>query len=395
LESRFAPDEPDFYLADPHAAFRRLRREDPLPWYSGSGGAWCVLKHADLMTVSRDPQRFTSTRGIQIGITAEARPEMMPPTILEMDPPEHNQHRKLVIRAFTPGSTKQQETMIRAIARECLDAIPPDSVGDLVESLAVPLPMFVIAEMLGVPRSDRPRFKHWSDSLIQAGGGQRSPATDASLGEMLGYFAAVLADRRRAPKDDLVSTLAFAEIEGEQLSDPQILMFCITLLAAGNETTRNLISGGSLLLMRNPDQRQRLLEERALLPNAIEEMLRWWTPVQSFTRVAVGDSDLRGKPIRSGDVLLLLYASANRDEEVWGDDADRFDVARDHARKRHLAFGFGEHLCLGAPLARMEARVLFEELLARFPHFELAGEPELLHSRLMHGVEHLPVRFRR
>ena len=395
MTTDFAPDLPEFFLGDPHAAFRRLRREDPLPWYPGSGGAWCVLKHADMMTVSRDPQRFTSTRGIQIGITAEARPPMMPPTILEMDPPEHNQHRKLVIRAFTPGATAHQETMIRAIARECLDAIDPGSIADLVETLAVPLPMYVIAEMLGVPRSDRPRFKRWSDSMIEAGGGKRTPATDAALGEMLGYFADVLAERRRAPKDDLVSTLARAEIEGEQLSDPQILMFCITLLAAGNETTRNLISGGSLLLARNPEQRERLLADPGLLPNAIEEMLRWWTPVQSFTRVAVGDTELRGKSIRGGDVLLLLYASANRDEEVWGDDADCFDVGRDHAKKRHLAFGFGEHLCLGAPLARMEARVLFEELLARFPHFEAAGEPEMLHSRLMHGVEHLPVRFLR
>lgn len=395
MESRFAPDDPDFYLGDPHAAFRRLRREDPLPWYPGSGGTWCVLKHADVMAISRDPQHFTSTRGIQIGMDESARPPGVPPTILEMDPPEHNQHRKLVIRAFTPGATAHQETMIRAIARECLDEIQPDSVADLVDGLAVPLPMYVIAEMLGVPRSDRPRFKHWSDSLVQAGGSGRTPATDAALGEMLGYFAGVLAERRRAPKDDLVSTLARAEIEGEQLTDPEILMFCITLLAAGNETTRNLISGGSLLIGRNPEQKQRLLEERALLPNAIEEMLRWWTPVQSFTRVAVGDTELRGKPIRSGDVVMLLYASANRDEEIWGDDADRFDVARDHAKKRHLAFGFGEHLCLGAPLARMEARVMFEELLARFPHFELAGEPEMLHSRLMHGVEHLPVRFRR
>lgn len=396
MESRFAPDEPDFYLADPHAAFRRLRREDPLPWYPGTGGAWCVLKHADVMTISRDPQRFTSTRGIQIGITdANARPAGVPPTILEMDPPEHNQHRKLVIRAFTPGATAHQETMIRAIARECLDAIEPDSVTDLVEALAVPLPMFVIAEMLGVPRSDRPRFKRWSDSMIEAGGGNRTPATDAALGEMLAYFAGVLAERRRAPKDDLVSTLARAEIEGEQLTDPEILMFCITLLAAGNETTRNLISGGSLLLMRNPEQKRRLLETPALLPNAIEEMLRWWTPVQSFTRVATRDTELRGKPIAAGDVLLLLYASANRDEEVWGDDADEFDIGRDHARKRQLAFGFGEHLCLGAPLARMEARVLFEELLARFPDFEIAGEPRKLHSRLMHGIEHLPVRFRR
>ncbi|RIK99777.1 MAG: cytochrome P450 [Proteobacteria bacterium] len=391
----FAPDLPAFHLRDPHAHFRRLRREDPLPWYAGSGGAWCVLKHADVAAVSRDPQRFTSTRGVQLGFSdAGSRPAGIPPTILEMDPPVHDLHRKLVIRAFTPAAAKQQETMVRAIARECLEAIERDGVVDLVEALAVPVPMYVIAEMLGVPRSDRPQFKRWSDSLIEAGGGHRSPATDAALGEMLGYFAGVLAERRRAPKDDLVSTLARAEIEGEKLSDPAILMFCITLLAAGNETTRNLISGGSLLLARHPDQRARLLAERSLLPNAVEEMLRWWTPVQSFIRTATRDTELRGKRIREGDVMLLLYASANRDEEIWGDDADRFDVARDHARQRHLAFGFGEHLCLGAPLARLEARVVFEELCARFPRFELAGEPQLLHSRLIHGVERLPVAFR-
>jgi cytochrome P450 len=392
----FAPDDPAFFLGDPHAAFRRLRREDPLPWYAGSGGAWCVLKHADVMTVSRDPQRFTSTRGVQLDQMADAdRPQGIPASILEMDPPQHNQHRKLVIGAFTPRAAKLQETMVRQIARECLEAIEPESVHDLVEALAVPLPMYVIAEMLGVSRSDRPRFKRWSDALIAAGGGGRTPETDASVGEMLGYFAGVLAERRSAPKDDLVSRLAFAEIGGERLGDPDILMFCITLLAAGNETTRNLVSGGALLLMRNPDQRQRLLAEPRLLSNAIEEMLRWWTPVQSFTRTATRNTELRGQRIAEGDTLLMLYASANRDEEVWGDDADRFDVGRDHTRVRHLAFGFGEHLCLGAPLARLEARVLFEELLARFAHFELAGEPELLHSRLIRGVERLPVRFRR
>ncbi len=394
MASEFAPDRAEFFLGDPHAAFRRLRREDPLPWYPGSGGAWCLLKHADIVTVSRDPQRFTSTRGVQIGQLAE-RPMGIPPTILEMDPPDHNRHRKLVIRAFTPGAAAALETTVRQIARECLEAVELGEVTDLVEALAVPLPLYVIAEMLGVPRSDRADFQRWSDSLIEAGGGERSPATDASLGEMLGYFQRVLAQRRSAPKDDLVSTLARAEIDGVKLSDPDILMFCVTLLAAGNETTRNLISGGSLLLMQNPDQKRRLLQEPELLLNTVEEMLRWWTPVQSFTRRAARTTELRGRPISEGDALILLYASANRDEEVWGEDADRFEIGRDHGRLRHLAFGFGEHLCLGAPLARLEARVMFEELLARFPGFELAGEPELLSSRLMHGVERLPVVFRR
>jgi cytochrome P450 len=396
MAGEFAPDRAEFFLDDPHAVFRRLRREDPLPWYPGTGGFWCVLKHADIVEVSLDPQRFTSTRGVQIGMNGqEERPTGVPPTILEMDPPEHNRYRKLVIRAFTPGATAALETMVRAIARECLEAVEPGEVVDLVDALAVPLPMYVIAEMLGVPRGDRADFKRWSDAMIEAGGGGRSPATDASLGEMLLYFQRVLAERRKAPKDDLVSTLARAEIDGEKLADPEILMFCVTLLAAGNETTRNLISGGSLLLMRNPDQKRKLLAERALLPNAVEEMLRWWTPVHTFTRTATRSTEMRGKRISEGDVVLLLYASANRDEEVWGEDADRFEIGRDHRRRRHLAFGFGEHLCLGAPLARMEARVMFEELLARFPDFELAGEPERLHSRLMHGVERLPVVFRR
>jgi cytochrome P450 len=393
----FAPDRAEFFLGDPHTVFRRLRREDPLPWYPGSGGWWCLLKHADVLEVSRDPGRFTSTRGIQIGTgdpEAWRRRRDVPPTILEMDPPEHNRYRKLVIRAFTPHATAALETMVRAIARECVQAVEPGEVVDLVDSLAVPLPMYVIAEMLGVPRSDRPDFKRWSDSMIQAGGGGRTAATDASLLEMLGYFQRVLGERRRAPKDDLVSTLARAEIDGEALSDPEILMFCVTLLAAGNETTRNLISGGSLLLMHNPDQQRRLLAEPKLLPNAVEEMLRWWSPVRVFTRRATRDCELRGRPIREGDGILILYASANRDEEIWGEDAEAFEIGRDHSRIRHLAFGFGEHLCLGAPLARMEARVMFEELLARFRGFEQAGEPEILHSRLMHGVEKLPVIFR-
>ena len=390
----FAPHEPAFFLGDPHAAFRRLRRDDPLPWHPGVGGAWCVLKHADVMEVSRDPGRFTSTRGVQLGMKAEdARPLGVPPTILEMDPPIHNMHRKLVMGAFTPRAAAEQETMIRAITREVVASIDPDAVTDLVDAVAVPVPMYVIAEMLGVPRSDRPRFKAWSDAMIEAGGGRRTAVTDAMLGEMLGYFHGVLTERRRAPKDDLVSTLARAEIEGAALSDPEILMFCITLLAAGNETTRNLISGGSLLLMRHPEERRKLVADPARIPNAIEEMLRWWTPVQSFIRTATRKTELRGKRIAEGDVMLLLYASANRDEEVWGDDADRFDVGRDHRRARHLAFGFGEHLCLGASIARLEARVVFEELLARFPDFALAGEPKLLESRLMHAIEHLPVRF--
>ena len=353
-----------------------------------------MLKHADILTVSRDPARFTSTRGVQIGVRIDGRPMEMPPTILEMDPPDHNRYRKLVIRAFTPGATAGLETMVRQIARECVEAVEPDQVVDLVDSIAVPLPMYVIAEMLGVPRSDRADFKRWSDAMIEAGGGRRSPATDASMVEMLGYFARVLAERRRAPKDDLISTLARAEIDGAHLSDPEILMFCVTLLAAGNETTRNLISGGSLLLMRNPDQRRRLLAEPELLPTRWRRCCAGGRPCRasSAPRRATRACASAGSARATCCSCSTPRPTATRRSGAKTPTAST--SRRDHSRVRHLAFGFGEHLCLGAPLARLEARVMFEELLARFPDFELAGEPELLPSRLMHSLERLPVIFR-
>jgi cytochrome P450 len=393
VTAAFVPDDPDFYLADPYPAFRRLRREDPVHWSEGAG-LWCLLKHADVAHVSRNPQLFTSTRGIQMGMEAtNARPEGIPPTILEMDPPAHNRHRKLVIRAFTPRAIAALEPRIRQIARESLDEISAGETLDFIESMAVPLPMYVIAEMLGVPREDRDDFKRWSDAMIEAGGSGRTPESDVCTVELFGYFQQHLVERRREPRGDVLSMLAHAEIDGDRLTDPEILIFCLTLLVAGNETTRNLISGAVQALCEHPLQKRKLLAAPSLVPNAVEEVLRWWTPVWSFVRRATRDTELRGRRIAEGQALLLLYPSANRDEEVWGDDAESFDVTRSFHHRRHLSFGFGEHLCLGASLARLEARVTFEELLARFPGFELAGPIRPLRSRLMHGIEHMPVKF--
>jgi cytochrome P450 len=331
---RFAPEDPAFFAGDdPYPLLRRLRREDPVHWHAAAR-CWCLTKHADVEHVSRSPKLFSSTRGLTLGFEAAGqRPLGAPPSILEMDPPQHNRHRKLVIQAFTPRAIAALEPRIRAIARESVEALPLGEPVDFVGAVASPLPMYVIAEMLGVPRADWPDFRRWSDAMVRAGGGGFDADTAAALGELFAYFGRELAGRRRAPREDLVSVLARAEIDGDRLSDPEILMFCMTLLVAGNETTRNLISGGALALMGHSGQKRRLCAEPGLLANAVEEMLRWWTPVLSFTRVATRACELRGRAIAEGDRVLMLYPSANRDEEVWGEDAELFDVTRDHAHR--------------------------------------------------------------
>jgi cytochrome P450 len=391
----FAPEQAAWYLGDPDAAFRRLRAEDPLHWYEG-GGFWCVTKHADVQQVSQHPRVFSSTRGTQLFEVRHGEPDFPAPSsrgaasIIRMDPPHHNRHRKLVIGAFTPGRIAQMEGWIRAIAVESLEVLDPSGSVEFVDQIAVPMPMFVIAELLGIPREDHATFRRWSDHMVEAGGGNFGPETGQVIGELVEYVSAVTSKRRRRPCEDLISRLVEAELEGERLSDDEIASFCLTLLVAGNETTRNLVAGGALALMQHPEQRDRLAAKPDLIPEAVEEMLRWVTPVRNFVRCAAEDTELRGKTIRRGDYLALFYSSANRDEEVFGEDAESFDISRASAR-RHLSFGFGEHLCLGAALARLEGRVLFEELFRRWPRFELAGEPEPLHSCLMNGLVRMPV----
>ena len=321
----FQPEDPAFYQRDPDAAFARLRAEDRLHWHP-PGRFWCVTSHADLQEVSRRPRLFCSSRGTQLFEVLPQTPLMpehsdVPPNIIRMDPPVHNIHRKLVMGSFTPARIAAMEPLVRKIARRSLDAIDPRSPVDFMAQRAVPMPMVVIANMLG---------------------------------------------------------------------GPEIGMFCMTLLVAGNETTRNLVSGGALALMRHPEQREALLADPALLTNALEEMLRYVSPIRNFVRNATQDTKLHGSQVREGDYLVFFYSSANRDEKVFGPDADAFNIHRKTAR-RHVAFGFGEHLCLGASLARLEGRVMFEELFARWPRFELAGEPEPLMSNLMNGFVHIPV----
>lgn len=393
----FAPEDPAWYQRDPHAGFRRLRVADPVHWHE-AGGFWCITKHADVQAVSRLPRLYSSARGTQLfevksGMAAaDGLGGEEAASIIRMDPPAHNRHRKLVIGAFAPRLIQAMEPRIREIALESLEAIDAGEIVDFVDEIAAPLPMIVIADLLGVPRSDLDTFRRWSDGMVELGGGMITQSSVTVVRELLDYVAEITDERRRAPRNDLISQLTRIDVDGERLSDLEIGKFCMTLLVAGNETTRNLVAGGALALLENPEARALLCAEPARIEGAVEEMLRWVTPVRNFVRCATATHELRGKTVREGDYLALFYASANRDEDVFGSDADRFDIGRENAR-RHLAFGFGEHLCIGASLARLEARVMFEELLARWPRFELAGEPKPLLSSLMQALVELPVKL--
>jgi cytochrome P450 len=278
------------------------------------------------------------------------------------------------------------EVRLRERATVLLDAIPSGEAVDIVAALAVPFPLQVIAELLGIPEDDWPRFHRWSDSFIAAadGGAAQSPEVLNDTIEATTYLLEAVADRRARPRDDLVSELALVEIDGDRLADDELMMFLVQLLVAGNETTRNLISGGLVALADHPDEWQRLVADRGLIPSAVEELLRWTAPVISFLRTATTDTELGGRPIAAGEPVLLVYASANRDEAEFGPTAGALDVGRDP--NHHLAFGFGTHFCLGAMLARLEGRVLLEELLGRFGHLETAGSVERVPSTVIAGV---------
>lgn len=384
--------DPAFYAGDPFPAFRRLRAESPVHWHE-TPGFWAVTRYEDVLAVSRDPATFCSSRGVLI---ADITRQMMPrESIIFLDPPDHTKYRKLVQPAFSPGRLRALEVRIRELARallaELLDAAAVGPV-EFVDAFAVHLPLRVIGDMLGIPGEDRDRFRRWSDLIIDAAT-EQTPENMQGSAELLGYFSSVVAERRERPGDDLISTLVHSRIDGEALEEWDLLMFCLTLLVAGNETTRNLLSHGMLALATHPDQREELTRDPALLPRAVEEMLRWGPPIGSFMRTATRDTALRGQRIREGDRLLLLYVAANRDEAVFGPDADEFRATRDAAG--HVAFGHGEHFCLGAALARMEGRIVFEEILPRLASLELAGAVERLRSVSIRGIVRLPLALER
>lgn len=391
MASHFAPGDPKFYTGDPHPTLAELRRTDPVPWYEPAR-FWTLLKYSDIIFAGAHPELFSSRRVAIIGqlLREGDRDVEGGAGLMSLDPPAHNQRRKLVIERFKPKAMRALEPRTREIMRAILEEVPPGETIDFVD-LAAKLPVYVMAELMDIPRADWGRFRRWADLIAAAGAAEIDDAQrDEIQTEVAQYFIAHVQRHQEAPGHDLISHILRGRVNGQSLDLGAVLEYCMTLIAGGSETTQSMITGGGWMLMEYPDQREKLRADPSMIPAAIEEMLRWWTPVQSMARTATRDVQLRGRTIRSGDGVLLLYMSANRDEEVFGPDSDRLDLARG-ASRRHLAFGHGEHLCLGAPLARLELRVFFEELLQRFSRIESRGTQQLKESTLIHRYVHMPV----
>ncbi len=386
--------DPSFYTHDPFPAYAWLREHDPVAW-DDKNGVWLVSTYDDVAFVSKNPRLFCSGQGVMADSDTKI-------SMVTMDDPEHTRLRSIVSRGFTPRMVSTLHDQIRTIARAAVDAIAPQGACDFVDAIAVPVPLLVIADMIGIRPEDRDSFWHWSDTMIAAAGQSANAEILARATEAYAAYAAYLqeifADRRRHPREDLVSRIVAAEAQGtlsrseEVLADDELVMFMTLLLVAGNETTLNAISGGLLALIEHPDQRQKLLANRDLLPLAANEIVRWVSPIVGFRRTATQDTELHGRRIKQGDKLLLLYQSANRDPRAW-DDPDVFRIDRDP--NDHLAFGIGTHFCLGANLARQEIRIVLEELLWRLPDIRLAPgtAPQRVGSPLVYGIEKMPIVF--
>jgi cytochrome P450 len=309
--------------------------------------------------------------------------------MMHTDPPEHTTYRNIVSPGFRPSVMRRVEADVRRRTTELLDAVEPGVVTDVTPAIAVPLPLQVIAALLGIPESDLDRFFEWSEASIPGSNDWPQEKRQALMAEMHAYLLDAVRTRRDDPHEDVVSVVGQVEVDGRRLTDEELVMFLNQLLVAGNETTRNAMSGGLAALARNPEQWQRLVDDRSLIPTAVEEVLRWTTPVIYFMRTATADTEIRGVPIAAGDPVVLLYASANRDEDEYGPTADRPDVGR--TPNHHVALGFGTHFCLGAALARLELRILLEELLDRYRRIEPGGDVVRTPSTIIAGITSSPV----
>ena len=380
----------------PWDAYARLRNESPVAWHPESDGPgfWALSKWADVRTVSRQPQRFSSyRRGVMMEEIDEAQLGAQRLMMLNMDPPQHDRFKLLVSRGFTPKAAAGLVPRVHDLAREIVDDVIGRGEGDFVADLAGRLPSGLIAEFMGIPRSDGEHLYELTEIMHTTDETIAPPERKmAAIGEMLGYAAGVAQSKRRNPGEDIGTALVQAEVDGVSLTDEEFQWFFLLLVNAGGDTTRNLVAAGMQLLFEHPDQRARLAADLdGLMGSAIEEMLRYTTPVIYFRRTLTEDTEIRDVPMRAGDKVVMLYGSANRDEEVF-ENADRFDVGR--TPNPHMAFGGGgPHLCLGMHVARIEIDAMFRQILTRMPDLRPAGNRHLMASNFIAGVHSMPVQW--
>lgn len=383
-----------FYL-DPWERFGWMRDHAPVYWDpSADGGLWGVTRYDDVMTIAKSPEIFCS------GKSSRPERDSWIPSMINLDEPLHKRRRNVVNRGFTPRRVQDQEPKLRQLTRDLIDAVIERGECDFVAEIARWIPMVAIGDMLGVEPEDRAKLLEWSDALL--GGGALAKIEDDEerrakqrqfSNEYFAYQAAVIADRRKKPRNDLVSLLVQASIDGDGLSDEELLQESLLILIGGDETTRHVMTGGLEQLILHPDQRRKLIDDPAKIPVAVEEMIRWVSPIVNMNRTVTRDTELHGERLREGDRVLLLYPAANRDERAFR-DPDRFDVER--WPNHHVAFGgYGVHHCLGASLARLELKILFEELLPRMPDVRLATDEPLERrpNNFIVGIEKMPIAF--
>ncbi|NUP33199.1 MAG: cytochrome P450 [Streptomycetaceae bacterium] len=378
----------DWYAGDPSADYAWLRENAPV-YYSEEAGAWGLTRHADVSFAERNPEIFSSANG--------SRPVGRPqPSMIDSDDPQHYRRRKLVSKGFTPRQVNAMEDHVREIVKTLIARMlaQPERKADLVRQFAAPLPMTMIGEMLGVDHDHLDQLQHWADVMVMlSDGGELSYKAGEAFTEYVEYTTKVIENRRANPDaTDLIGILVHAEIDGEKLDFSELIGESLLLLVGGNETTRNVISGGLAQLMKHPDQMARLREDPSLIPTAVEECLRWVSPVVNMARTTTRDVELHGVTIPAGETVLLLYGAANRDTELFT-EPETFDAFR--TPNNHIAFGSGPHFCLGSSLARLEIRVAFEEILKRLPDLSLAEGAELRHhpSSFIRGIAEMPVRY--
>jgi cytochrome P450 len=384
-----------FAYGQPHEQFRWLRRHAPVYWHPElrGRGFWAVTRYHDVRAVGRDPKTYSSYKGgILIDDPDEAALAGSRNMMLMMDPPQHTRYRLMVSRQFTPHSVQALRPRIEELARRIIDRVIARGQCDLVRDIAGELPSYVIADLMGIPLEDGRRLYDLTEKMHASAEAVTQDERAIALMEMLRYAMGVADDKRKHPGPDLATQLLNSEIDGDRLTPSEYGLFFILLINAGGDTTRNLLAAGMLALFDNPAQRRRLQENPdALLPTAVEEMLRYVSPVIYMRRTATRDMELGGMKIHAGDKVVMYYGSANRDETIFT-RPDEFDLAR--APNDHIAFGGGgAHFCLGAHIARLEIQVMLREILTRLPDIRPAGPAQWVASNFISGLSHLPVQF--